>query len=98
MTHPGSSRAFDLRSWLIWTAGFLAFPIAGVAGRAVPAGPGGLARRRGQPRRPAPSCSMQYQFAEPFIVDSSKITTKLGIRATPIGQALEHTLNSYRGT
>lgn len=41
---------------------------------------------------------MQYQFDEPFIVDSSKITTKLGIQATPIGQALEHTVNSYRRT
>jgi hypothetical protein len=26
---------------------------------------------------------MQYQFAEPFIVDSRKITTKLGVHATP---------------
>jgi nucleoside-diphosphate-sugar epimerase len=41
---------------------------------------------------------MQYQFDEPFIVDSSKITTKLGVQATPIGQALAHTLSSYRGS
>ena len=34
---------------------------------------------------------MQYQFDEPFIVDSSKIATKLGVHATPIGQALAHT-------
>ena len=39
---------------------------------------------------------MQYQFEEPFIVDSSKIADKLGARATPIGQALAHTLTSYR--
>ena len=39
---------------------------------------------------------MQYQFAEPFIVDSSKIATKLGIHATPTQQALVHTLNAYR--
>ena len=35
MTSPRPSRAFDLRSWLIWTAGFLAFPLAGLAGTAV---------------------------------------------------------------
>jgi hypothetical protein len=39
---------------------------------------------------------MQYQFEEPFIVDSSKIADKLGVRATPIDQALDHTLTSYR--
>ncbi|MFI5898463.1 NAD-dependent epimerase/dehydratase family protein [Actinoplanes sp. NPDC051513] len=39
---------------------------------------------------------MQYQFQEPFIVDSSKIATKLGVHATPIGQALADTLTSYR--
>jgi len=41
---------------------------------------------------------MQYQFEEPFIVDSTKITTKLGGQATSIGQALVHTLDSYRHT
>ena len=35
MTSPGPSRPFDLRTWLIWTAGFLAFPLAGLAGTAV---------------------------------------------------------------
>ena len=39
---------------------------------------------------------MQYQFEEPFIVDSSKITNKLGVEATPIDQALAHTLADYR--
>ena len=39
---------------------------------------------------------MQYQFEEPFVVDSSKITNKLGVEATPIRQALAHTLASYR--
>jgi nucleoside-diphosphate-sugar epimerase len=39
---------------------------------------------------------MQYQFAEPFIVDSDKIATKLGAHATPIGQALAETLHSYQ--
>ena len=41
---------------------------------------------------------MQYQFEEPFIVDSSKIADRLGVRATPIDQALRHTLTSYRQT
>ena len=35
MTSLGSSQALSLRSWLIWTAGFLAFPLAGLAGTAV---------------------------------------------------------------
>jgi nucleoside-diphosphate-sugar epimerase len=37
---------------------------------------------------------MQYQFEEPFIVNSSKITT-LGVTATPVEQALADTLTSY---
>jgi nucleoside-diphosphate-sugar epimerase len=39
---------------------------------------------------------MQYQFEEPFIVDSSKIASRLGVRATPIELALEQTLATYR--
>ncbi|SHN88412.1 Nucleoside-diphosphate-sugar epimerase [Geodermatophilus obscurus] len=39
---------------------------------------------------------MQYQFAEPFVVDSSKITDKLGVAATPVDQALADTLRTYR--
>jgi nucleoside-diphosphate-sugar epimerase len=39
---------------------------------------------------------MQYQFAEPFIVDSSKITNKLGVAATPVEQALVYTAREYR--
>ena len=38
---------------------------------------------------------MQYQFAEPFIVDSSKIANALGAHATPIEQALADTLATY---
>ena len=38
---------------------------------------------------------MQYQFEEPFIVDSSKITKRLGVTATPLDQALRETLLSY---
>lgn len=39
---------------------------------------------------------MQYQFEEPFIVDSTKIANQLGVHATPIDQALADTLNGYR--
>ena len=39
---------------------------------------------------------LQYQFEEPFIVDSSKIATKLNVHATPLEQALADTLASYR--
>jgi nucleoside-diphosphate-sugar epimerase len=39
---------------------------------------------------------MQYQFEEPFIVDSSKITSKLGVEATPVDEALAETLRTYR--
>jgi hypothetical protein len=34
VTHPDAARPPFLRTWLIWTAGFLAFPIAGLAGTA----------------------------------------------------------------
>ena len=35
MTRPGAPRPSFLHGWLIWTAGFLAFPVAGLAGTAV---------------------------------------------------------------
>jgi nucleoside-diphosphate-sugar epimerase len=38
---------------------------------------------------------MRYQFDEPFVVDSSKITHRLGLSATPLEQALAQTLLSY---
>ena len=34
-TGPAASTPWFLRTWLIWTAGFLAFPLAGLAGTAV---------------------------------------------------------------
>jgi nucleoside-diphosphate-sugar epimerase len=40
---------------------------------------------------------MQYQFAEPFVVDSTKIAA-LGAHATPVEQALADTLASYRSS
>ncbi len=39
---------------------------------------------------------MQYLYAEPFVVDSTKITARLGLRATPVEQALADTLATYR--
>jgi nucleoside-diphosphate-sugar epimerase len=39
---------------------------------------------------------LQYEFQEPFIVDSTKIATKLDVHATPLDQALADTLASYR--
>jgi hypothetical protein len=35
VTRPRTLRQSFLRGWLIWTAGFPAFPIAGLAGTAV---------------------------------------------------------------
>ena len=35
MTSPGPTSGSPWRTWLIWTAGFLAFPLAGLAGTAV---------------------------------------------------------------
>jgi hypothetical protein len=40
---------------------------------------------------------MQYQFAEPFVVDSTRFATQLGLRATPLERALDATLATYRG-
>jgi hypothetical protein len=39
---------------------------------------------------------LQYEFQEPFVVDSTKIATKLEVQATPLDQALADTLASYR--
>ena len=38
---------------------------------------------------------MAYEFEEPFVVDSSRIAA-LGVRATPISEALERTVVAYR--
>jgi len=32
MNRSATSQPVFLRTWLLWTAGFLAFPIAGIAG------------------------------------------------------------------
>jgi nucleoside-diphosphate-sugar epimerase len=39
---------------------------------------------------------MQYEYEAPFIVDSSKITNGLGMRPTPLSQAIAETLTAYR--
>ena len=36
-----------------------------------------------------------YQFEEPFIVDSTDITTRLGSTATPVGRGPEQTVDAY---
>ena len=38
---------------------------------------------------------MQYQFEEPFVVDSSKIADRLGLTATPLDEAIAGTLQAY---
>ena len=38
---------------------------------------------------------MQYQFDEPFVVDSSKIADRLGLTATPLDEAIAGTLRTY---
>ncbi|MFB7447528.1 NAD-dependent epimerase/dehydratase family protein [Streptomyces sp. NPDC056194] len=39
---------------------------------------------------------MQYEFAEPFVVDSSLVRDRLGAVATPVEEALEQTVAAYR--
>jgi nucleoside-diphosphate-sugar epimerase len=41
---------------------------------------------------------LQYEFQEPFIVDSTKIASKLNVHPTPTEQALADTVTSYRAT
>ena len=39
---------------------------------------------------------MRYEFDEPFIVDASRAETELGLRATPLADAVEQTMRWYR--
>jgi nucleoside-diphosphate-sugar epimerase len=39
---------------------------------------------------------MQYQFDEPFVVDSTAIRRELGVAATPLDDALAATGEYYR--
>jgi nucleoside-diphosphate-sugar epimerase len=39
---------------------------------------------------------MAYEFQEPFVVDSTKFESRLGMRATPLDQAVAATVDGYR--
>jgi nucleoside-diphosphate-sugar epimerase len=39
---------------------------------------------------------MRYEFDEPFIVDASRAEIELGLRATPLADAVEQTVRWYR--
>ena len=39
---------------------------------------------------------MRYEFDEPFIVDASRAERELGLRATPLDDAVEQTVRWYR--
>jgi nucleoside-diphosphate-sugar epimerase len=39
---------------------------------------------------------LQYEFQEPFVVDSTKIAAKLDVHAIPLDQALADTVATYR--
>src|SRR5204862_7041284 len=39
---------------------------------------------------------MSYEFDEPFIVDASRAETELGLRATPLADAVDQTVRWYR--
>jgi nucleoside-diphosphate-sugar epimerase len=39
---------------------------------------------------------MRYEFDEPFVVDSSRAEAELGLRATPLADAVEQTVRWYR--
>jgi hypothetical protein len=116
-----------IRLWVAWTASFLAFPLGGLAGRAIAglvdnpraALIGGVATglvttggfptctaarqdahspRTGRMGPHRERVEMSYEFEEPFIVDSGRIQTRLGVAGTPLDQALAQTLDSYRAS
>jgi nucleoside-diphosphate-sugar epimerase len=39
---------------------------------------------------------MRYEFDEPFIVDSSRAEAELGLRATPLTDTVDQTVQWYR--
>jgi hypothetical protein len=39
---------------------------------------------------------MRYEFDEPFLVDASRAETELGLRATPLADAVAQTVRWYR--
>jgi hypothetical protein len=42
------------------------------------------------------SNEMRYECDEPFIVDASRAESELGLRATPLADAVEETVRWYR--
>ena len=42
------------------------------------------------------SVEMMYEFTRPFVVDSRRIERELGLKATPVADALEQTVLWYR--
>ena len=74
-----------------------AYLLAGHNHARVRAVPAAVLRLVGLVNRPAGELvEMLYEFQEPFIVDSTRITTRLGVRPTSLEEALTATLNSYR--
>ena len=41
---------------------------------------------------------MRYEFDEPFIIDASRTETQLGLRATPLADAVQETVRWYRAS
>jgi hypothetical protein len=39
---------------------------------------------------------MEYLFAEPFVIDSTRAAAELGLRATPVEEGLERTAAAAR--
>jgi hypothetical protein len=60
-------------------------------------GHAGMADARSRTRQPTVReiNEMRYEFDEPFIVDASCAETKLGLRATPLTNAVELTVRCY---
>lgn len=73
------------------------YRLAGHPGAKLRTTPAALLRLVGLVNKPAGELvEMLYEFSEPFVVDSSKISAKLGLHATPIDDALAATLDTYR--
>jgi nucleoside-diphosphate-sugar epimerase len=39
---------------------------------------------------------MRYEFTQPFVVDSAKVQTRLGLSATPLDEAVSQTVSWFR--
>lgn len=73
------------------------YRLAGHPGAKVRTTPAALLRVLGLFDKPAGELvEMLYEFQAPFVVDSTKISAKLGVHATPLDDALATTLDTYR--